>query len=181
MNENSPLASPTAELPVDFTAFFQQEQKAFLKYAAQRLRDRRDAEDAVLEAGRRMYAKWERILAHPNPPAMAHTILHGVIIDFYRRAVRNSRMLTYADPPDRPDSSQVMDLGAYEALDLALEELEAAAPQQAASVRLYYLVGLSYDQIAEFLGTSKGSAKASACLGLQRLRDIMLKDSGEDE
>ncbi|MEU6329127.1 RNA polymerase sigma factor [Streptomyces sp. NPDC047049] len=181
MNEHFPAARPTADLPLDFEAFFQREQKSFLALACFKLRDRRDAEDAVLEAGRRMYAKWERILAHVNPTAMAYRILHGVIGDFYRRQIRDARVQAFAEPPDRPDSSYLKELGDHEPLDLALDELESRAPLQANSVRLYYLAGLSYGQIAERLGTTPGSAKVSVSIGLQRLKEIMTKRSGRDE
>ncbi|MER7156524.1 MULTISPECIES: RNA polymerase sigma factor [Streptomyces] len=179
MNEQSPLASPT-DLPLDFEVFFQREQKALLAVAASRLRDRRDAEEATLEAGRRMYAKWERILAHVNPKAMTYTILNGVVADFYRREIRNSRVQPYADPPD---TAYLQELRSCEALDLALDALESTAPLQANSVRLRHLAGLSYDQIAERLGTTPGAAKASTSIGLQRLKEIMTNGScgtGED-
>ncbi|MFJ5803719.1 RNA polymerase sigma factor (plasmid) [Streptomyces decoyicus] len=176
MNEGSPATRPAAELPADFEVFFLQEQKAFLALAASRLRDRRDAEDAVLEAGRRMYAKWERILAHANPVAMTYTILNGVIADFYRREIRAAHVEPCADPAaNLPDTTYLQELGHHEALDLALDELEAAAPLQANCVRLRHLTGLSYDQIAERLNTTPGSAKSSTCLGLQRLKAIMTR------
>ncbi|WP_169314050.1 RNA polymerase sigma factor [Streptomyces piniterrae] len=170
MNEHSPdVVSPT-DLPVAFEVFFHREQKAFLATATSRLRDRRDAEEAVLEAGRRMYNKWERILAHANPKAMTHAILNGVVIDFYRREVRNRHVQPFAEPPD---TAYLEELREHEALDLALDELESVAPLQANSVRLRHLVGLSYDQIAETLDTTPGAVKVSTCLGLQRLKEIM--------
>ncbi|WP_148590904.1 RNA polymerase sigma factor [Streptomyces sp. WAC01526] len=176
MNERFPATRPAADLPADFEVFFQQEQKAFLALAASRLRDRRDAEEAVLEAGRRMYAKWERILAHVNPVAMTYTILNGVIGDFYRREVRAARVQPFADPAATvPDSTYLQELGHHEALDLALDELESKAPMQANSVRLRHMTGLSYDEIAERLGTTPGSAKSSTCIGLQRLKAIMTR------
>lgn len=173
MNEHSPVARPTG-LPLDFEVFFQREQRAFLTLAASRLRDRRDAEEAVLEAGHRMHAKWERILAHVNPEAMTYAILHGVIVDFYRREVRNSRVQPYAEPPD---TAYLQELRSHECLDLALDKLESAAPLQANSVRLRHLAGLSYDQIAERLGTTPGAVKSSTSIGLQRLKSIMTTGS----
>jgi RNA polymerase sigma factor (sigma-70 family) len=165
------MTEPTQHLPTVFEVFFTQEQKRFLAYAASRLRDRRDAEEAVLEAGHRMFEKWERILAHPNPMALAYTILDGVVTDFYRRVARyGKRELPVAEPRD---AAYLLELRTHEALDRAMDTLRASAPIQAACVRMRHLLELSYDEIAERLSITPGAAKTNVCLGLQRLREIM--------
>jgi DNA-directed RNA polymerase specialized sigma24 family protein len=165
------MTEPAQHLPTVFEVFFTQEQKRFLAYAASRLRDRRDAEEAVLEAGHRMYEKWERILAHANPMALAYTILDGVVTDFYRRIARYGyREVSVAEPCD---AGYLLELRTHEALDLAMETLQASAPIQASCVRMRHLLELSYDDIAERLGITVGAAKTNVCLGMQRLREIM--------
>jgi RNA polymerase sigma factor (sigma-70 family) len=160
-----------AKLPPCFEAFFAQHQRMFLALAASRLRDRRDAEEAVMEAGLRMHAKWERLLSHANPMALAFKILNGVVCDFYRRQAHYySREHIVAIPPDIP---YLQELRSHEQLDRAMDKLEKNAPIQANCVRLRYLVELPYEQIAQWLNTTPGAARASVHLGLQRLRELM--------
>lgn len=169
-SERDPELTEPTTLPADFEVFFTQEQKRFLAYARSRLRSHHDAEEAVLEAGHRMYAKWERILAHANPPALAYRILRNVVADYWRRLARRDHELPVAEPPD---TAHLQELRSHEDLDLALDRLEAAAPLQAQCVRLWHLVGLSYEQISERLNTTPGAAKTSVSLGVQRLKEIM--------
>ncbi|WP_158674723.1 RNA polymerase sigma factor [Streptomyces hoynatensis] len=171
MNELSPRPPAPIPLPISFEAFFEKEQRTFLTYAASRLRDRRDAEEAALEAGRRIHGKWERILAHANPTALAYQILAGVVKDFYRKAARQATYEhTVAVPPD---CAYLQELRHHEELDLAMDELEATAPKQAQCVRLHFLADLAYEQVAERLGITTGAAKTNTSLGVQRLRELM--------
>lgn len=170
-SELEPELMPPAKLPPCFEAFFAQHQRLFLVVAASRLRDRRDAEEAVMEAGLRMHAKWEQMLSHANPTAFAFKILNGVVRDFYRRQTRyHSREHVVATPPD---ISYLQELRSHEQLDRAMDKLEKTAPMQANCVRLRYLVELPYDEIAQWLDTTPGAARTSVHHGLQRLRELM--------
>ncbi|WP_405689408.1 hypothetical protein [Streptomyces sp. NBC_00057] len=71
--EPDPEPEPV-KLPPDFDAFF--------RIALNRLHDPRDADEALSDAAMVMYKKWERILAHPNPIALAHRILDNKLTDF---------------------------------------------------------------------------------------------------
>lgn len=168
-HELDPEVTKHAALPPDFEAFFEREQKAFLAYAGFRLRDRRDAEEAVLKAGYKMFTKWERILAHANPLALTQAILVGVVRDYWRAQSRRREHLV-ADPPDL---EHLVELRSHEHLDLALDDLERTSPLQANCVRLRWLVELSYDQIGTRLDISAGAAKTNVHLGIARLKTIM--------
>jgi RNA polymerase sigma factor (sigma-70 family) len=168
---------PQQQLPASFEAFFISEQRTFLRLANSRLRDRRDAEEAVLEAGRRIYQKWPRILAHANPIALAYRILDGVVTDFYRRAARN-REVPVAEPRD---VAYLQELREHEALDLAMDALRASAPIQEACVRMRHLLQLPYEEIAERLGITVGAARTNVSLGLQRLKQTMTSPHHEGE
>ena len=168
---------PQQQLPPSFEVFFIREQRNFLRLAVSRLRDRRDAEEAVLEAGRRMYQKWERILAHTNPIALTYRILDGVVTDFYRRAARN-REVPVAEPRD---VAYLQELREHEALDLAMDALRTSSPIQEACVRMRHLLQLPYEEIAERLGITVGAARTNVSLGLQRLKQIMTSPHHEGE
>lgn len=177
------LTKPNPEaFPAAFEAFFIQHQPQFLKIARARLRDRLDAEDAVQEAAVKIHRKWERILAHPNPSAMAYRILQQTLIDFYRRQARIALREETARP-DPPSAAYIMELGGHDLLDAALDELEKSAPVQASCVRLRYLAQLPYDDVARYMDISPGAAKTNVSLALDKLEDIMknISDAGEGD
>jgi RNA polymerase sigma factor (sigma-70 family) len=160
---------PPAAVAPSFEAFFLREQRNFLRLAVSRLRDRRDAEDAVLEAGRPMYQKWPRILAHANPIALTYRMLNGVVTDFYRRTARNRE----TPVAEAHDVAYLQELREHEALDLAMDALKASAPIQENCVRMRHLLQLPYEEIAEPLDITVGAARTNVSLGLQRLKQIM--------
>ncbi|MZE76793.1 RNA polymerase sigma factor [Streptomyces xinghaiensis] len=168
--------SEPGRLPPDFEAFFAEHQGDFLRRAQVRLRSRPDAEEAVLNAGLRMHQKWNEILSHANPMAFVHTILRGAIHDHWRRMSRRSEhesLVAHPSLPTQPTADDLANLRHYEALDRALEKLEKTAPRQAECVKLRHLVGLDYDQIAEYLDISRSAARTNTCLGRQRLKDLL--------
>ncbi|MGW1768592.1 RNA polymerase sigma factor [Streptomyces sp. NPDC002073] len=69
--EPEPEPEP-AVFPLDFEVFLRQHKDAFFRTALGRLRDPRDADEALQDAAMTIYRKWERILAHPKPIALAH-------------------------------------------------------------------------------------------------------------
>jgi RNA polymerase sigma factor (sigma-70 family) len=171
VTESSKGVTDSTRLPADFEAFFTQEQQRFLTLATSRLRDRRDAEEAVLEAWRRIYVKWPRMLSHAKPIALAYRILDGVITDYYRRIARyGSRELPVAEPYD---PAYFQELRAHEELDLAMEALHASDPRLAMCVEMRHLLELSYREIADRLDITPGTARVHVCNGLKRLREIM--------
>ncbi|UGY93080.1 RNA polymerase sigma factor [Streptomyces gobiensis] len=175
---SEPELSRPAELPADFSAFFEQKQKTFLAQACSRLRSYHDAEEAVLEAGLRIYSKWERILAAENPEALMQKILHGVIVDHWRRMAK--RRMRECPLDGVTGSVQLLELRSHDKLDRALEALEVVAPMQAQCVRLHHIVDLPYEEVARRLNISLSAAKTNAHLGRQRLKEIMSPaDGGE--
>lgn len=169
-----------AALPADFEVFFAQHKLTFLRTAGSRLRNPRDAEDALMDAALTMFRKWERIQAHANPMALAHKIVSEAAIDFYRRRARVARHEQTRSSP--PDASYVMELGSHHLLDNALEALESTAPLQANSVRLRHLVDLSYEDVAQRLNITVGAARTNVSLGLKKLATLMdLPGTGEGE
>lgn len=172
---------PAPEFPPAFEGFFLQHRSEFLRIAGSLLRNRDDAEDAVMEAAYKMYRKWERIMAHENPRGLVFRILHDHLIDFYRRRARMAGR-DQAARQHTPAASDFANLGMVAKLDEALEELEKTAPMQANSVRLRHLADLSYDDVALYLDITPGAAKTNVSLGLAKLKDLMnIPDAGKGD
>ncbi|MER6522620.1 sigma-70 family RNA polymerase sigma factor [Streptomyces sp. NPDC001553] len=171
-----------ADFPRAFEGFFAQHHRSFLRYAGSRLRNRQDAEDAVQEAAVKIYRKWERIMAHQNPRAMAYQILLHTLIDFYRKRTRMA-VLDEAARREAPSVADFGELGDHAVLDTALDELEKTAPLQARSVRLRHLTDLSYEDVALCLDITPGAARTNTSLGLAKLRTLMsdIPDAGKGD
>ncbi|MFJ4320585.1 RNA polymerase sigma factor [Streptomyces lavendulae] len=168
------------EFPAAFEGFFAQNKSAFLRIAGARLRNAQDTEDAVMEASYKIYRKWERILAHQNPRAMAYRILNACLTDFYRRRARMA--LRDEAARQQPCAAHFTDLRDHAVLDEALEVLEKTAPLQANCVRLRHLADLSYENVATYLDITPGAAKTNVSLGLAKLKDIMnIPDAGKGD
>ncbi|OKK08171.1 RNA polymerase subunit sigma [Streptomyces sp. CB03234] len=154
--------------------FFRENLDTFMRIAAYRLRNLHDAEDALMEAMVTMHRRIERILAASNPIALATKILNDAITDYYRSSVRITKYEHLV--AEMPAASALTELGRYDRLDRAMEQLEVIAPQQARCVQMYYLIGLSYAQTAEILGITQSAAKTAACRGRQQLTELMLTE-----
>ncbi|MFI2470962.1 RNA polymerase sigma factor [Streptomyces globisporus] len=76
--------------------------------------------------------------------------------------------------------SYLMELGRYDELDRAMEELEIVAPLQAMCVQLHHLIGLPYEQVAEIAEISVAAAKTNAHRGRRQL-GRMLKELPEEK
>ncbi|WP_259454396.1 sigma factor-like helix-turn-helix DNA-binding protein [Streptomyces ginkgonis] len=160
---------PKVQLPADFEVFFTAEHRRLLAYAMHQLRDRRDAEEAVLEAGTLIFRKWHTVLGHANPMALVYKIMRDVTRDFYRRSARVPEVAV-AEPPD---SAYLHELRSHEPLDTAMDTLRRAAPLQAECVTMRYLMQMEYADISDRLDITAGAARTNVSLGLARLRELM--------
>jgi RNA polymerase sigma factor (sigma-70 family) len=131
------------------------------------------AEDAVAETFIRVYRVWGE----------------GRVDNFFpyaRRTLVNQIMGTYRGEQvaTRYAGVQSGDLRGEQALEDAVvdtastfELLGQLPPRQRTAVVLRYYEDLSYEQIAEAMSVTVGTAKAQVSVGLQRLRELM--KSGE--
>ncbi|MFC7529400.1 SigE family RNA polymerase sigma factor [Actinoplanes sp. GCM10030250] len=125
------------------------------------------AEDAVLSALARLYAKWNRV---GNHDAYARTAVVRAAIDETRRPWwRREQSHSHAMPdPAEPDGTHVVD----ERLRVR-EALSGLPPRQRAVLVLRFLEGLSVQQTAEALRCPAGTVKAYTSRGLGALRQIL--------
>ena len=125
------------------------------------------AEDAVLSALARLYAKWNRI---DSPDAYARTAVVRAAIDETRRPWwRREQSRSHAMPdPALPDDTHAVDER------LRMREALAGLPgRQRAVLVLRFLEGLSVQQTAEALRCPEGTVKVYTARGLGTLRQIL--------
>jgi RNA polymerase sigma factor (sigma-70 family) len=131
------------------------------------------AEDAVAETFVRVYRAWA----------------DGRVENFFpyaRRALVNQIMGVYRGDQvaSRHTAVQSGDLRGEQGVEdsvvdaaAAFELLSELAPRQRTAVVLRYYEDLSYEQIAEAMDVSIGTAKAQVSVGLQRLRELMKREA----
>ncbi|BAL85415.1 putative RNA polymerase ECF-subfamily sigma factor [Actinoplanes missouriensis 431] len=128
------------------------------------------AEDAVLAALPKLYAKWNRI---DNHDAYARTAVVRAAIDETRRPWWR-RERSHSDAlPERaePDSTQAV----HDRLQMR-SALRQLPPRQRAVLVLRFLEGLSVEQTAAALSCPQGTVKVYTARGLATLRHIMGAD-----
>ncbi|MGW4438091.1 RNA polymerase sigma factor [Streptomyces sp. NPDC004596] len=152
-------------------AFFREHMDTFMRIALYRLRNRHDAEDAVMNAVLTMHRKIERIRAASNPTALAIKMLQNSVTDYARRSVRRADHEHLV--PELPTSTTLMELGRYDQLDRAMETLEVLSPLQAQCVQLHFLFELPYAQVAEIAGITVNAAKTNAHRGRKQLMELL--------
>ncbi|MBO3740878.1 SigE family RNA polymerase sigma factor [Actinoplanes flavus] len=126
------------------------------------------AEDAVLSALAKLYAKWNRV---ENPDAYARTAVVRAAIDETRRPWwrrEQSRSHAMPDAPVPDDATRAVD----ERLRMR-EALDGLPARQRAVLVLRFLEGLSVQQTAEALRCPEGTVKVYTARGLDALRRIL--------
>ncbi|MFE7759741.1 RNA polymerase sigma factor [Streptomyces sp. NPDC057429] len=179
--ESHEIAEP-GEIPgpvrkqINFQQFISDHKAEFMRVAMGRLRNLHDADEAVQIAAVKIHTKWTVIEAHVNPLALAMTMVRTSTIDYYRRRARladRETPVAGSGLPRTPSADDLLELRGYERLDQARAALEERAPKQAECVRLRYLEGKDFAEIAERLGINHNAAKANVSLGLKALQALM--------
>jgi RNA polymerase sigma-70 factor (ECF subfamily) len=140
---------------VEFEQFFRAQHPRLVAIALALVGDVETARDAAQEALLRAYRDWERVSQLDQPPAWVRKVVVNLAIDGRRRRRRDERVagrLAAAVSPaaaDLPESSRTWEL---------VRELP---DRQRAAVVLRYVDDLSVPEIAEVLGVTDGTVKAS--------------------
>jgi RNA polymerase sigma-70 factor (sigma-E family) len=126
------------------------------------------AEDAVLSALAKLYAKWNRV---DNPEAYARTAVVRAAIDETRRPWwRREQSRSHAMPDSvLPDDAT----GAIDERLRVRQALGGLPPRQRAVLVLRFLEGLSVQQTAVALKCPEGTVKVYTARGLGALRQIL--------
>ncbi|WP_435229155.1 RNA polymerase sigma factor [Streptomyces sp. Tue6028] len=154
-----------ATVPTAFETFFVQNRQQFLRFAVLRLRDPHDADEAVMDAVTTMFRKWDDILRHEKPMALAYTILNHAIQDHHRRTYRWERTLSLTTLKAEQETSHTersaegIVLGLAAANDL-LVRIESALTQKQYEVFTMRAVhDLSVDQISAAIGVTPSAVR----------------------
>jgi RNA polymerase sigma-70 factor (ECF subfamily) len=124
----------------------------------------------VQEAYAKAWQHWDRVSAHGNPEAWVRTVAYRIRISGWRRVTTGFKAhLRHGAAPDVPELS--VD---YVAIITALREIPSS---QRRAVVLYYLVGLSIDEVARETGVAPGTVKSQLSRARARLA-ALLSESG---
>ncbi|MGW9612677.1 RNA polymerase sigma factor [Streptomyces diastaticus] len=172
--------------PLDYEEFIREHLAEFMRLGVQRLRSIHDADDAVANACKRIFERWEKIKYHPNPVAVARLVVRHYCIKHLRRVARDDRLrqrlatVLFEQPVTTADD--ILKLRGIDRLDRPWAALEERAPKQAECLRLRYHEAMSNAEIALALDCNVNAVKTNIHLGLNSLRRAMEHpDMGEGE
>ncbi len=140
--------------PADFEAFFRREQPKLVALGMAMSGDRETGRELAQEALIRAYRQWDKVRRYDQPGAWVRRVLINVATDNARSRSSELRALERLDPSRSIMLPDVAADGWWRAV-LALPE------RQRAAVALHYLDDLPVGQVAEILGITPGTVKAS--------------------
>lgn len=172
------LVDVSANSATAFAEFFEAQRTPALRFAYVMCGSSGEAEDVVSSAFTRMYPAWTR--GHIEEPVayLRRTITNEVRGGWRRKEVRqrHDARLRVVGSDHAPDAAT-----AVTARDAVSVVLASLPPKQRAVVALRYLEDLSEAETAEVLGISVGTVKSHASRGLERLREVLEAQQGEEQ
>jgi RNA polymerase sigma-70 factor, ECF subfamily len=147
----------------DFEAFFAANHEEVVRALTLALADRARAEDAAQEAFAKAYRRWKRVAMMDRPVAWVYVVaLNGA-----RKELRRDNA---APVPEL--AGPTADHAAAAAAKVSVRDaLAVLAPRQRVAVVLRYLGDLRVSEVAEAMGCSEGTAKATLHTALAKLRN----------
>jgi RNA polymerase sigma-70 factor (sigma-E family) len=152
------------------TELFDLHYRRLVGLAALMVDDRETAEDVVQDAFEGLYRRWRRL----RDPQAALTYLNRSVVNGSRSKLRR-RATERANPfPEAAHLPSAESTGVAQGVSRGLFEGVAALPRrQREVIVLRYYLDLSEDQIAVWLGVSKGSVKQHAHRATAALQEWM--------
>jgi RNA polymerase sigma-70 factor (sigma-E family) len=149
---------------VEFVAEFGDE---LLRVGVLLTSDLRLAEDVYQETLQRLATSWSRI---DNPRAFSRRVMNNVVIDVMRSRSRRPLESELKCRIDTSDPSADDALTAAELRPALFQALDGLTPSQRAVVVLRYFDDRSESEVADLLGVSVGTVKATASRATAILR-----------
>lgn len=131
--------------------------------------DRAEAEDVMQEAFLKVWERWERVRAHPDPGGYLYLTAFNLFRSRLRRAVRATRRVLAGSSPDDPFA----EVNARESLAAGLRTL---TPRQRAAIVLLDLLDFSSEEAGQALGVRPVTVRVLASQGRAALRDTIGRD-----
>jgi RNA polymerase sigma-70 factor (sigma-E family) len=159
MQQNGPLARPWS---VEFTDFVAARGSALYRYGYVLTGNAEDAADLTQEALMRLGDAWPKIRKKDDPEGYVRTTMARLHISVWRR-LRRERLVATVPEVAYIEDRLVDDTGLW-------NELKGLPPKQRAVLVLRYYEDLSDQEIAEFLGISRGTVRSQAARALNKIR-----------
>jgi RNA polymerase sigma-70 factor, ECF subfamily len=131
-------------------------------------RNRHEAEEIAQEAFLRVWERWDRVSALPDPGPAGY--LFRTAINAFRSRLRRARVAMRRAVRTMPPADE---LAAVEAREAVVRALAPLPPGQRAAVVLLDVLGLTSEQAAEILGAKPGTVRVRAARGRAALREEM--------
>ena len=156
------MFGPAPAKDAEFTAFVRSATPTLTRTAYLLTGDRETASDLVQEAFVRTYLAWRRV-RKDEATAYARRVLVNLNVDRYRRPSAVPVAMVAERAVDHEE-------GRVDDRDELRRMLASLAPQQRRVIVLRYFDDLSEAEVAQCLGVTVGSVKASCSRGLAALR-----------
>ena len=128
--------------------------------------DRAETEDIVQEAYARAWQHWDRVSTYTDPEAWVRTVAYRIRVSRWRRTKTGlTAYRRHGVAPDTPELSVN-----YVAIVDALRRIPAA---QRRAIVLFYLVGLSVEEISQETGVASGTIKSQLSRARTRLAGLL--------
>jgi RNA polymerase sigma factor (sigma-70 family) len=150
----------------DFEAFFLREHTALFRALWLMTRNRHEAEEVMQDAFLRLWERWSRVRAVPDPTGYLYRTAMNVYRSRLRRAAVALRKSAGWMPPD--DQLELV-----ESRDVVVRAMASLSPRQRAAVVLIDVLGLPSEQAGAALGVKAVTARVQAARGREALRKAM--------
>jgi RNA polymerase sigma-70 factor (ECF subfamily) len=166
-------AIETEDLAVEqaggFEAFFEAHHARLYGTLCLVTSDRAEAEDVMQEAFLKLWERWDRVRAHPDPGGYLYLTAFNLFRSRLRRAARAARRVLAGSSPDDP-------LAEVDARESLAAGLRALTPRQRAAIVLLDLLDLSSEEAGRALGVRPVTVRVLASQGRATLRDTIGRD-----
>lgn len=173
--EESGRATATVAEPIDgdatgsFEEFFLEHQVRLFRTLWLIVRNRQEAEEIVQDAFVRVWERWDRVSAHPDPAGYLYRTALNEFRSRRRRAAVALRRVVRAAPKDD-------ELEAIEQREVVVGALAALTARERAAVVLTDALGLPSAEAAQMLGVRPSTVRVLAGRGREKLREELTRD-----
>lgn len=178
MRMSETASSASNDVPVvrgleSFEGFYRRELSGLIALAFALSRSRTGAEDLAQEALMSAYRNWEQVGRLDKPEAWVRKVLANNAWSFLRRVKAESRAIAKATLTSRWDPMPRLPDSSIETWD----EVGRLPKRQAQVVALYYVSGMTMQEIADLIGCSKETVNTH----LRRARETLARRLGTKE